>query len=256
MPTAGALSLDGSELATAPTPTVAASPPEWSAISETIRCPLCGYDLRGLTVARCPECGGRFEWTQLLDPNSRLHPYLFEHHPERNIWSFVRTVLGGLNPWRFWTTLQPQQPSSRTRLFVYWFVASMLTVMVLSPWYVDVLQGCVRSNIWERARYTRAYRANPTLWLQGKPSLQAFLDDQFPLWGNARLYAQAWQALTGPGGAGGDRSLMLLSAWVAWPWASAGVFLLLRSSMRAARLRVEHALRVTLYSFDAMALAV
>jgi hypothetical protein len=54
--------------------------PDWSAIGETIRCPLCGYDLRGLPQPRCPECGRTFEWADLLDPASRRHPYLFEQH--------------------------------------------------------------------------------------------------------------------------------------------------------------------------------
>jgi hypothetical protein len=31
------------------------SPPDWERIDEEIYCPLCNYNLRGLTVARCPE---------------------------------------------------------------------------------------------------------------------------------------------------------------------------------------------------------
>ena len=50
--------------------------------AETLHCPLCEYNLRGLSEPRCPECGYRFEWAELRDPSRRLHPYLFEHHPE------------------------------------------------------------------------------------------------------------------------------------------------------------------------------
>src|SRR5262245_18628420 len=78
------------------------APPDWATIAETIRCPLCEYDLRGLANPRCPECGRDFVWIELLDPARRRHRYLFEHHPERNVWSFVRTLVGGLLPWRFW----------------------------------------------------------------------------------------------------------------------------------------------------------
>jgi DNA-directed RNA polymerase subunit RPC12/RpoP len=31
-----------------------------------IACPLCGYNLAGLTEARCPECGGRFTLEQVM----------------------------------------------------------------------------------------------------------------------------------------------------------------------------------------------
>src|SRR4051812_19199076 len=85
--------------------------PDWSLITERIACPLCDYELRGLTEPRCPECGGQFEWWVLLNPQHQKHPFLFEHHPKRNIWSFVRTKLAGFKPWKFWKTLKPAQPS-------------------------------------------------------------------------------------------------------------------------------------------------
>src|SRR4051812_10360519 len=87
---------------------------------EGLRCPLCGYDLRGLTEARCPECGYGFAWEELRDPTRRLHAYLFEHHAERNVWSFGRTVVGGLLPGRFWGRVFPTQPSNIRRLVLYW----------------------------------------------------------------------------------------------------------------------------------------
>src|SRR4051794_13009935 len=66
--------------------------------SDPLPCPLCDYDLRGLTEPRCPECGYWFDWSDLIDPTKRRHPYLFEHHSRRNVWSFFRTMLGGLRP--------------------------------------------------------------------------------------------------------------------------------------------------------------
>jgi len=102
------------------------SAPDWDKIDEEIHCPLCEYNLRGLIEPRCPECGYRFTWPELLDPTRRLHPYLFEHHPERNLWSFWKTALGGLRPWRFWRSLNPVQPSSPRRLIVYWGVYSLI----------------------------------------------------------------------------------------------------------------------------------
>ena len=34
-----------------------------------VECPLCRYNLRGLTVPRCPECGNRLRlWVSVVDP--------------------------------------------------------------------------------------------------------------------------------------------------------------------------------------------
>lgn len=78
---------------------------DWAGISQEIHCPLCTYNLHGLNEARCPECGYRFEWSEILDPDPRPHPYLFEHHPEKDVRSFLQTLVGGLRPGRFWGSL-------------------------------------------------------------------------------------------------------------------------------------------------------
>lgn len=104
-----------------PAPTPAA--PNWDAISQDVHCPLCEYNLRGLTNQRCPECGYAFRWRELLDPTQRRHPYLFEHHPECKIRAFVRTAIGGWRPARFWKTMNPVQPSHPGRLLLYWLIA-------------------------------------------------------------------------------------------------------------------------------------
>jgi hypothetical protein len=110
-----------------------AGAPDWRAVGEDVLCPLCRYNLRGLAEPRCPECGYRFEWDALLDPAKRLHPYLFEHHTERNVRSFFRTMIGGLLPRRFWRSLQPAMPSRLGRLLVYWLLAALLgSVSVLT----------------------------------------------------------------------------------------------------------------------------
>src|SRR5260370_12716019 len=98
--------------------------PDWQKRAEEIHCPMCEYNLRGLAEARCPECGYRFEWKDLLDAKLRPHPYLFEHHPEANVKSFWKTAWGGLRPWRFWRELHPAMPSRPGRLRLYrWLVA-------------------------------------------------------------------------------------------------------------------------------------
>jgi hypothetical protein len=77
------------------------SAPDWNAIAHEVLCPLCEYNLRGLSEGRCPECGYRFEWSVITDLAARPHPFLFEHHPERNVRSFFRTLWGTITPTRF-----------------------------------------------------------------------------------------------------------------------------------------------------------
>jgi hypothetical protein len=41
-------------------------PPDWSTLSTELSCPLCEYNLRGLTDSRCPECGFAFTWLRTV----------------------------------------------------------------------------------------------------------------------------------------------------------------------------------------------
>ena len=75
-----------------------------------VLCPLCDYDLRGLAEPQCPECGYRFTWDELTDPRRRAHPYAFEHHPERNAWSFRKTCSAGSGPGSSGARSSPRSP--------------------------------------------------------------------------------------------------------------------------------------------------
>ena len=100
--------------------------PDWDALRDDLACPMCGYNVRGLNEPRCPECGYRFVWADLTDPARRVHPYLFEHHPERNWRSFWQTALGGLRPVGFWTSISPTQEGRPFRLMLYWLLGMSL----------------------------------------------------------------------------------------------------------------------------------
>src|SRR5439155_6066601 len=104
--------------------TATAAPPDWQTLQHDIVCPLCGYNLRGLSEPICPECGYRFEWRVILDDSLKLHPYLFEHHPERDVSSFADTLIATLSPRRFWAKLHPVQTLSRRRLLIYWIACT------------------------------------------------------------------------------------------------------------------------------------
>ena len=107
-------------------PSLQPPPPDWSAISQTVRCPLCEYDLRGLAEPRCPECGYQFTWPELLDADRRAKLFVFEHAIAHHRRAFIRTSLAGWWPWLFWRRLQPQDPIDGDRLRLYGLISSFL----------------------------------------------------------------------------------------------------------------------------------
>jgi hypothetical protein len=113
--------------------------PDWQTITHDVVCPLCAYNLRGLSESRCPECGYRFEWAEVTDPKTRLHAYLFEHHPERNVRSFLQTMWGTLRPIKFWKSMSPAQPSRPRRLFAYWFLTTIFTLPLLGASWLSAV---------------------------------------------------------------------------------------------------------------------
>jgi hypothetical protein len=126
--------------ASVPEPAIApiSATPDWEHEQREIVCPLCAYNLRGLVEPRCPECGYRFTWDELLDPTRALHPYLYEHHPERGIRSFWRTAVAGLWPPSFWRTLSPTQPSKPRRLARY--ALNVVLLLALLPALVMLIR--------------------------------------------------------------------------------------------------------------------
>jgi hypothetical protein len=99
--------------------------PNWATQQEEVHCPLCDYNLRGLSEPRCPECGYRFAWRELLDPALRqLHPYLFEVGRDRVV-RFWKTLSAGMRPATFWRSIHPALNVSVGRLLVYWMLVSL-----------------------------------------------------------------------------------------------------------------------------------
>lgn len=202
---------------------------------DPIHCPLCDYDLRGLTEPRCPECGYTFVWRELLDPTLRLHPYLFEHHPERNARAFWRTFKSSRFPRRFWSGLFPTQRVDQRRLIVYWgIVAGCCLLPFVVAWGWDIY----RVDAENRMRRTSAYWSfTPT---------QEHLDVFYPILPNWRVYSQALIWL---------RGLSLVAIWiVGWPWLTFAALMIYQKSMQRAQIRPLHVLRCVIYSGDALLL--
>jgi hypothetical protein len=101
-----------------------------------IECPICDYNLRGLTQPRCPECGYTFSWAQLLDPSQRFHPYLFEHARHHSLRALFKTLTRNFEPNRFWKSLKPSQQPNPNRLLAY---AGLCMLIALSPAIVEAI---------------------------------------------------------------------------------------------------------------------
>jgi hypothetical protein len=238
------------------------TPPTDQAVqAEDVRCPLCDYDLRGLTEPRCPECGYQFVWADLTDPARRLHPYLFEHHPRRNVRSFVRTMAGALRPRRFWSSLKPSQPSRPRRLIVYWLVAALLlpigyagSVAVKAVLYAGEHEQIRKSQLAAITQYYRRYGANrppgsypAMIFAAGGP--QGMVDQQWPPVGTWAYVVFVFQRFNEPRY---KQHFELTTALLAWPWLTLATLMIFRASMRRAKVNAVHVLRCVVYTGDAV----
>ncbi len=229
-----------------PSPKNASSPPNWDSIDEDIFCPLCAYNLRGLVEPRCPECGFRFDWPELLDPARRLHPYVFEHHPESNFRSFRRTLWGGLRPKRFWQSLHPAQPSHPRRLLLYWLVASAVFCVVLSLSLIipNAISLASRNRAIRQVMNTPNDPGFVKMVVQSHGSLDAYYDEIAPpvaSWAFlVSLISDTFPAL-----------IPLMICYIAWPWLTFASLMVFRWSMRRTKVNPTHVIRCVVYSFDA-----
>ena len=175
-----------------------------------LRCPLCEYDLRGLAEPRCPECGYTFDWAELREA-VRLHPYLFEHHPNQNFASFWQTLLGGWRAKQFWVTLRPTHKPRPLRLAAY------AIVVALPAWLVPV--SVLATLAIETAAATFAV-------------FLGFLPNLFQ-------YRQTRQLL------------FTTAVLVLWPWVTLGALMIFQATLRRAAVRKVHVVRCAVYACDA-----
>src|SRR5688500_19059173 len=221
----------------------------WLTIERDILCPLCKYNLRGPAEPRCPECGYAFTWDELLDPEKQKHPYLFEHHPRRNVVSFVRTLLGGLRPRRFWRTLNPAMPSRPRRLAVYAVLTICLIVTVPLASFARYAVETVRGNLRQKAAVMRYFQdpnhAYTKYIVTAHGSTQAYLAQQhqppFSIATLRRLVSEY---------TGNEGPVRVLFAILASPWLAFGALMIFRWSMRRAKVCAGHVARCVVYGFD------
>jgi hypothetical protein len=219
-------------------PATAPGAPDWAASDAQIECPLCEYNLRGLTDTRCPECGYTFTWTEVLNPNRQRHPYLFEHHPEAPFISFFKTLVGTLRPRRFWRSLHPSQPSKPARLLLYFLIIETVALLPLiaatafgMPDHPNSPQLARRRMGWSPSFY-QSYRMQIAQALPRRTTRTALIIR--PL-----LYRPLDSLLP-----------VCIVAPLAWPLLTFLLLSMFRISISRARLRANHLGRCVIYSAD------
>lgn len=223
--------------------------PDWTVISEEIHCPLCEYNLRGLVNPRCPECGFCFDWDELLIIEKRVHPYLFEHHPEGSAWSLVMTILGGMRPWRFWRSLHPAQSCRPKRLAIYAILllipAFLVWISILGSVVADRWEQNKKQRNWERAYLSTAPNASAyKSELDRYGGLDAYLDLYYPVsvLGVIRQF--------GPLGASMFRFAVPSILLVSWPVCTFAALCIFEISRRRIRIGRIHVIRAVVYCSD------
>jgi hypothetical protein len=213
-----------SDTATTIPATASDAAPDWDAIDADVVCPLCGYNLRGIMEPRCPECGYRYAWRELLEPQTHLQEYLFESRPERNVWSFFRTITADLRPARFWNSLSPTQRPSAKRLVLYWAIAAVPAVVMV-----------IVHTALAPARWTEPTWSKNTLTGTISDLVIGLLNDQ-----SYAYYPPVQHAVTA----------LLLLGCLAWPWVTIAALLVFQQSMRQASVNRVHVLRCVVYGAD------
>src|SRR5262249_45187405 len=141
------------------------------------------YNLRGLIEPRCPECGNRSTWAELLDSELESHRWLFEHAKSRLARSFVNTFAFSQIPRRFWSEVRPAMIPPSRRLLGYWFIlASLICTALLTHPFILTAEGY--ADIYKhRSDYRTQALSNPQLLsgiTQRFGSIDACLEQIYP----------------------------------------------------------------------------
>jgi hypothetical protein len=211
--------------------------PDWAAITGEIHCPLCEYNLRGLTEPRCPECGHQFDWLDLLDRSKWEHPWLFEHAQQRRFRSLLKTLWNSVLPTRFWTSVKTTHTVRPARLVLVWAFMSLFCAIPALPVleYVrlcsnipQLRQSLLRSSLRSSGGPTSPNDSNLQMWVQRAYPYPMPWDWQ--VWSNSSVH------------------LGFAAAAIAWPWLTFAGLLLFRQTMQQAKIKPAHVFRCAVYT--------
>lgn len=224
--------------------------PDWSTIDREILCPLCDYNLRGLVEPRCPECGYRTTWTEVLDRSNWEHEWLFEHRRGMN--AFFRTLFTSLRPRRFWRSVLPTNTPKPRRLIWYWAMISGIFALIVGAIYLVPITAEYQDAYELRQQIYQSYQRPPaatTPWRMSRfKTAQEAVEFRAP-------YPTPWEAFASvrrQGDVTAKVAAELLFVGFIWPWLTALTLMLFRETLQRARIRPVHILRCAVYSSDVL----
>ncbi len=190
----------------------------------TPTCPRCGYDVSGPIATwhdacpiegKCTECGLDFRWIDVLQPDRKRLPWLFEHATPRwrHLWllrALLSTAIRSLNPFTFWQRVEMAHRISIWRLFLYIALCAVLMHTTLAVCRFGPVYLAVPEALRWRQESQRLSDRYAALDLESLPSpppneLGVWMrdgwggDGWWPLWNVGRGSAPAWAE--GVGGA-------------------------------------------------------
>ncbi|HZK79777.1 MAG TPA: hypothetical protein VFC46_01895 [Humisphaera sp.] len=195
--------------------------PNWADDALEVNCPLCDYNLRGLSDPHCPECGYKFAWRDLLDPQRKGHPYLFELYRGSRFVAFWKTAFHGLRPRKFWKTLRADHRVVPERLALYATVVATLCLTAVVAIYLTMNMAQFMA--------ARAYNMYLSTARVGRIYLPA---------------SYYWMPY--------DTSIFQLGLAIGWPVLTFISLMIFQVSMRRAKVNANHVLRCVIYSSDVL----
>ncbi len=214
---------------------------EQARIAKAPGCPRCGYDQAGAMAAweraqpaqcplegTCTECGLRFLWRDLLAPEYARRTSFFEHATQKLVRAFLRTWWWSVRPWVLWRVVRMEYRISWRRILVFvplaWAMGYLLTVlcsmcMATASTRLSLARGGYRIGV-----------LGSFQWMERDGLLRV-------LWPVPRPYTYVNGEVTAPG-----ISVALLAAAVV-----PATFVLLPVTLRRAKVRRAHLVRVWLY---------
>lgn len=248
------------------TPDAPASPaaaPDWNQIQDDLVCPLCEYNLRGLSEARCPECGHQVEWGDLLDRSKTEHPWLFEHRRRRKIQGLIRTFFASQLPRYFWRSVRLLHPPVTARLVAYWLIVTAICVgAAAAARYSEVLKYYAKLPY---ARYELRLAMEEEIARHkslppGTRLIDRYTEDMVAQYGSvaavARIHLPFMLSKADFGWiAGRTSSLMIIANSIfvgcaLWPCLTFFSLLLFRQTLWNAKIKKAHLFRCAIYSSD------
>lgn len=184
------------------------------------------------------ECGLELEWSAVFREPEHGPADLFEHASKRRLWAFANTLWRVLVPPMLWSRLHLFHPVRPGRLIAFAVLALLLNIVVISavaPYLIDAsLFSRIRGFImWSAAsKQTPASLADHLRWYRVLFTLHA--DHAFGLSG-ITTGRSMWPLHT-------SLSMMLMPP----------AFVCLSRSLRQARVKPVHLVRVFLYSMPAI----